>query len=445
MNQGRLPQKENILLRNGLLVTLNTQDDILRGDILIRNGRIVELGKVETHDCSVIDCSELIVMPGFVQTHVHLCQTLFRGQADDLALLDWLQQKIWPFEAAMDENAMRASARLGIAELIKSGTTSILDMGSVRHYDVVFDELECSGLRAAGGKCLMDHPETVPPGLLETTSDSLAACEQLGKTWHGQDDGRLRYAVCPRFAISCTDALLSEASAFAREYGYLLHTHASENRSEISLIEKRAGMGNIHFLHRCGFTGKDVTLAHCIWLSGTEKELMAETDTAIAHCPSSNLKLASGVAPVYDYLQRGLRIGLGADGAPCNNNLDMFMEMRLAALLQKSRYGAAAMKAVEIVKMATIGGAKVLSIDHEIGSLEVGKKADIIGVVNESIFSQPGHDVYGQLVYATSGRDILLSIVDGRILMVNRALQTIDEKTTIATAKNELKIVLDRI
>jgi cytosine/adenosine deaminase-related metal-dependent hydrolase len=445
MNQGRLPQRENILLRNGLIVTMNAQNEILRGDILIRHGSIAGIGKVEAQDCRVIDCSDLIVMPGFVQTHVHLCQTLFRGQADDLTLLDWLQQKIWPFEAAIDENAIGASARLGIAELIKSGTTCILDMGSIRHYDIVFEELECNGLRAAGGKCLMDHPETVPPGLLETTAESLAACEHLGKTWHGRDEGRLRFAVCPRFAISCTDALLSDASALARDHGYLLHTHASENRDEISLVEKRAGMGNIHFLHRFGFTGQDVALAHCIWLSGTEKQLMADTDTAIAHCPSSNLKLASGVAPVYDYLQRGIRVGLGADGAPCNNNLDMFVEMRLAALLQKPRYGTAAMKAQEIIQMATIGGAKVLNLDHEIGSLEIGKKADLIGVVNESIFSQPGHDIFGQLVYATSGRDVLLSVVAGRILMASRELQTIDEKATIAVAKSEIKKLLDRI
>jgi cytosine/adenosine deaminase-related metal-dependent hydrolase len=258
---------------------------------------------------------------------------------------------------------MRISARLGIAELLKSGTTTIQDMGSVRHYDVVFEEIEHTGIRAFGGKCMMDHPDTTPRGLLESTRHSLEETERLAKTWHGRDNGRIRYAVAPRFAVSCTPDLMSSASILAREKGYALHTHASENRSEISIIEKRERTSNIFFLHNQGFTGKDVTLAHCIWLGGTEKQLLVDTDTAVAHCPSSNLKLASGVAPLIDYLSRNVRVGLGADGAPCNNNLDMFVEMRLAALIHKPRYGANAISARQVVEMATIGGAKALNLD----------------------------------------------------------------------------------
>ncbi|MDQ7052976.1 MAG: 5'-deoxyadenosine deaminase [candidate division KSB1 bacterium] len=435
-------KREDILLRGGLVVTMNQQGEVFRGDILIKNGRIAEIGKVSAGKARVIDCHHYLLLPGFVQTHVHLCQTLFRGQADDLTLLDWLQKRIWPMEGALDPAAMRISARLGIAELIKSGTTTILDMGSVRYYDVIFEEVEHAGLRVIGGKCMMDHPETTPKSLLESTRESLEETERLAKRWHGREDGRILYAVSPRFAVSCTRELMEQAAHLARENGYHLHTHASENRDEIALIEKREKVSNIHFLHYSGFTGEDVTLAHCIWLGGMEKQVIVETNTAVAHCPSSNLKLASGIAPLLDYLARGVRVGLGADGAACNNNLDIFQEMRLAALIHKPRYGADAIKAEKVVRMATIDGARALNLDHEIGSIEVGKRADIIGIQDLAVHSQPRHNVYGQLVYATSGRDVMLTIVDGRILMDNRELIPIDEEATVQTARDELKKVI---
>ncbi len=438
--------RENILLRNGLVVTMNQEGDIFRGDVLIEDGRISELGKIgKVPSCREIDCSNLIIMPGFVHTHIHLCQTLFRGQADDLTLMDWLRRRIWPLESHLDPASMRASARLGIAELIKGGTTAIQDMGSVRHYDVVFEELQHSGLRAVGGKCMMDYSETVPKGLLETTSDSLRQTERLIKMWHNREDGRLRYAVAPRFAVSCTTELLQDAADMAREHGCLLHTHASENRDEIALVEKRERLSNLHFLHKYGFTGEDVTLAHCIWLGGNEKQLIVDTNTGVAHCPSSNLKLASGIAPLVDYLIRDVRVGLGADGAPCNNNLDMFMEMRLAAMIHKPRYGADAITSEQVVRMATIGGAEVLNMADEVGSIETGKKADIIGITDEAVHTQPRRDIYGQLVYATHYHDVQFTMVEGSFLMEKRELTTIDEQATIAAATSELRKLIDRI
>lgn len=445
MEQDGTHKKNKTVLKNGRIVTMNPAGDVVQADLFIHSGKIAKIGKISETDADVIDCSGLLILPGFVQMHVHLCQTLFRGRADDLELLDWLQKRVWPYEAALDAEAMRASAKLGIAELIKGGTTCILDMGSVRHYDVVFDELAQSGLRAFGGKCMMDHPETVPDTLRENCDESLAESEWLGQTWDGYDHQRLRYAVTPRFAISCTDELLIDSSKLARDHGYLLHTHSSENRDEMSLIARRAGCGNVEFLHRLGLTGPDVILAHCIWLNSAEKRLMEETHTGEAHCPSSNLKLASGIAPVYDYLQHGVRVGLGADGAPCNNNLDMFVEMRLAALLQKARFGASALKAKDVLRMATRGGAEALNLGDQIGSLEVGKKADIIGILDETVSTVPMNDPYSQLVYASSSRDVMFNMVDGRLLMRNRDLLSVDEQQTIALAKSEIKRVLDRM
>ena len=194
--------KQNVILRNGLIVTMNRRGEILRGDVWIKDGKIAAIGKVKASADAEYDCSNLVILPGFVQTHVHLCQTLFRGQADDLELMDWLQRRIWPLESALDPASMRISARLGIAELLKSGSTTIQDMGSVRYYDVVFEEIEHTGIRAIGGKCMMDEPETTPKALLESTRQSLEETARLAKAWHGRDDGRIRYAVSPRFAVA---------------------------------------------------------------------------------------------------------------------------------------------------------------------------------------------------------------------------------------------------
>ncbi|MCB9502842.1 MAG: 5'-deoxyadenosine deaminase [Deferribacteres bacterium] len=430
---------------DGLLVTIDENYRIFQGDILIENGRISQLGHVDKKKADiVIDCSNLIILPGFIQTHTHLCQTLFRGQADDLQLLPWLQQKIWPMEASHDAATMRISARLGIAEMLKSGTTTIQDMGSVHHYDEIFDEAKQTGIRINGGKCMMDFAETVPDYLLEDCRSSLQETERLIKTWHNTENHRLRYSMAPRFAVSCTTKLLAESAAMARHYGCNLHTHASENRDEIALIEKRENSRNIDFLHKYGFTGEDTTLVHCVWLNEHEKATLQHTHTSVAHCPASNMKLASGFAPIIDLLQRGVNVSLGTDGAPCNNNHDMLLEMRLAALIHKPAYGADAITAKDVVHMATIAGAKALNLEKEIGSLEVGKKADIIGLSASALHSMPADDVYSQIVYSMSGHDVQLTMVDGEILMLDRELKTIDEEATLAAVQPALRDVVSR-
>lgn len=445
MIETRLPEREPVVLRNAFIMTMDEKLPDYRGDLFLADGIIQERTASLPSRCRELDCSDIILLPGFVQTHVHLCQSLFRGQADDLQLLPWLQQRIWPYEAALDSATMRLSALLGIAELIRSGTTCILDMGSVRHYDMVLDALAACGMRAIGGKCLMDDPKTVPPALLEKRSNALREADALGRRWHGFDNNRLRYALCPRFAISCTRGLIEDAAALAREHGYFLHTHASENRDEISLVQQRTGMHNIDYLHTCHFTGSDVVLAHCIWLNPNERKVLAKTDTAVAHCPGSNLKLASGIAPIVEYLNAGIRVGLGADGCPCNNNLDMFMEMRLASLLQKLQFGAESISAERVLRMATIDGARLLGLDGEIGTLVPGKKADVIGVPRRTVFNQPESNFAGELVYAGSGRDVVLTIIDGRVLMHNRELQFIDEMALIEQTNVGLRHVVERM
>ncbi|MGB9660834.1 MAG: 5'-deoxyadenosine deaminase [Moorellaceae bacterium] len=418
----------SILIKNGILVTMDKERRILNGNLYIEDNFIAAVGDTPERADTVIDASGQAVIPGLVQTHVHLCQTLFRGQADDLALLDWLKKRIWPLEGAHDEESIYYSALLGCAEMLLSGTTTILDMETVHHTEAAVKGIEQSGIRCTFGKVMMDAGEGVPPSLREDAEASLAESVELCRKWHGAAGGRLRYAFAPRFALSCSDKLMREVGELARRYGVLVHTHASENREEVRLVEELTGKRNVTYLHELGLTGPNVVLAHCIWLDETEKEILATTGTQVAHCPSCNLKLGSGIAPVPELISRGVNVTLGADGAPGNNNLDMFKEMHLAALIQKPLHGPTAMPAWQVMEMATLGGARALGLEQEIGSLEVGKKADVVIVDLHGLHQTPGDtvDIYSRLVYETRGSDVAWTIVDGRPVVADRRLLSID-------------------
>jgi len=438
-----------LVIRGGVVVTVDGDSRVVHGDVLCRDGRIASIGgdvAPQERDYEVLDADGAIVMPGLVQSHVHMCQTLARGRADDLELLPWLRDVVWPYEGALDRDDLAASARLACLELLLGGTTAILDMGTVHHTDALFEAARDSGLRATIGKAMMDEPAVgVPPGLRESTAHSLDESARLCEQWHGAEGGRLRYAYAPRFALSCTDELLRAAAEEARSRGARLHTHTSENRDEVALVKKLRGADNIEYLHDCGLTGPDVGLAHCVWLSDRERSILRDTGTHVLHCPSSNLKLGSGVARIPDLRADGVSVSLGADGAPCNNNLDGFLEMRLAALIQKPVHGATAMRAVDVVRLATLGGARALGLEDEIGSLEVGKKADIAVVAWRDAHTVPTENPYSALVYACRASDVRHVVVDGRPVVRDRTPLTIDPGTAIADARQRATNVFDRL
>src|SRR5437660_2242949 len=398
----------SILIKNGTIVTMDTSDSIVRGDLLIRDGRIAEIGEeIKAGADETIDARGCAVLPGFVQTHIHLCQTLFRGAADDLALIDWLRKRVWPMEAAHTKESIRASARLGIAELIKGGTTCALTMETVRHTEEVLRVVEESGFRATVGKCMMDKGDDVPRALHEETAASIRESVALIEQWHGRGDGRIRSCFAPRFAISCTRELLSEVSELARKHKVMIHTHSSENKNECEIVEAETGRRNVAYLDSLGISGAHVLLAHCIHLDTEEMETLARTKTNVAHCPSSNLKLGSGLARIAEMLARTIPVSLGADGAACNNRLDMFTEMRTAALLQKLAHGPEVLPAARVLRLATIDGAAALSLDKEIGRLEVGKRADVIVVDLARPHSIPvREDLVSALVYSAGSSDV---------------------------------------
>ena len=437
---------KTILIKNGTCVTMDESDSIVNGDLLIRDGRIENLDQgVDLKADEIIDAADCAVLPGFVQTHIHLCQTLFRGSADDLSLIDWLRQRVWKMEAAHTKESLRASARLGIAELIKGGTTCALTMETVNHTEEVFRVVEETGFRATVGKCMMDKGAEVPEELREETENSICESLALHEKWHGRADGRIRYCFAPRFAISCTKELLERVARLSRKHGVMVHTHASENKTEIEIVESETRLRNVVYLDSVGLAAPHVLLAHCVHLDDKEIEILSRTETKVSHCPSSNLKLGSGIAKVKELLESGVHVSLGADGAPCNNRLDMFTEMREAALLQKVLHGPECLPARRVLRMATIDGAKALGLENEIGSLEVGKKADLIVVDLKRLHSSPrSSDVISTLVYSAQPCDVRTTIVDGHVLMREGELTIMNEKEVIDESNREAKLLMQR-
>jgi 5-methylthioadenosine/S-adenosylhomocysteine deaminase len=419
------------VFRGGTILTIDPEHRVVDGDVAAIDGVIVHVGGPYTpqqSDYTIVDCAGCIVMPGLVQAHVHTCQTLARGRADDMELLDWLRNVIWPYEASLDEEAAGASAELACAELLLGGTTAILDMGTVHHTDAIFGAAQKSGIRATIGKAMMDAPDPqIPKGLRESTQASLDESAALIKRWHGRVNGRLRYAYAPRFVLSCTDELLREVGVQAKQRGVRIHTHASENTGEIALVRQRfGGKDNIIVLDELGLLGDHCCIAHCIHLSAEERALLSARGAHVCHCPSSNLKLASGIAPVPELIAAGVKVAIGADGAPCNNNLDGFLELRLAALLHKHRSGPRALPAPEVVRIATLAGAHALGLGAEVGSLERGKRADIIAVDVDTLHTVPSGSPWSQIAYSAKSTDVKHVAVDGNLVVRDRRLLTLD-------------------
>lgn len=435
---------QSVLIKGGTVVTMDAGDRVLDGDVLVRDRRIAGVGEGLGSADVTIDARGCAVLPGFVQTHIHLCQTLFRGSADDLELIDWLKLRVWPLEAAHDARSIRASARLGIAEMMRGGTTCALTMETVRHTEEVFRVVEETGFRATVGKCMMDKGEGVPEGLREKAEDSIEQSLALLEKWHGRGEGRIRYCFAPRFAVSCTRELLERVAQLARARGVMVHTHASENRSEIEMVRRETGMQNIEYLDSVGVSGSHVLLAHCVHLSEGEMILLADTGTHVAHCPSSNLKLGSGIAPVAEMLERGISVSLGADGAPCNNRLNMFTEMRTAALLQKVSRGAEVLPARRTLRMATLDGARALGLESEIGSLETGKRADIVILDLERPHLTPRPDVVSTIVYAAEAQDVRTVLIDGKVVLRDGELTTLNEREVIEEAREQHRLLAQR-
>ena len=419
-------------ITGGTLLTMRDGAVPMVGDLGIAGDRIVARGQGE-----VIDASGCYVMPGLVQTHIHLVQTIFRGLAEDLELLEWLRTRIWPLEGAHDEGSLRATARLGLLDLLTTGTTTILDMGTTHGGDVIAEELLASGIRARFGQAMMDAGHGVPPVLQETTQGSLDASLALATRWGGAGDGRLAYAFAPRFALSCTRELLEAVSALSRESGALIHTHSNENAGERELVERETGMAPAAYLDAVGLLNERAVLAHGVNLDNAEVALLRQRGAWITHCPSSNLKLGSGIADVRRLRDAGIGVAIGADGGACNNRLDGFEELRLAALLARTIHGPGAVTAADVLAMGTREGARALGLGGELGTLDPGQKADIV-ILDATRLAGPAGDPATRIVFGGGSRAVRDVIVDGRVVVRDGIPLTLDPGEVRAHAAEAL-------
>jgi 5-methylthioadenosine/S-adenosylhomocysteine deaminase len=425
---------------------MNDALEIVQGSVGVRDGRIVSVGRdTDAQWDRVIDAAGAYLLPGFIQTHVHLCQTLFRGSADDMPLLEWLKKRVWPLEAAHTPSTLAASTQLSACELLLSGTTTVLTMETVHDTDVVFEMLADAGLRAVVGKCMMDADAEVPKRLLEKTTASVDESLALKKRWDGAANGRLHAAFAPRFAVSCSRDLLEAVAHLSQRERTIVHTHASENRDEVEVVRRLSGgFSNLEYLADTGLATPHLCAAHCVWVTENEQELLAQRDVKVLHCPGSNLKLGSGIAPVVQMRKRGISVSLGADGAACNNRLDMFEEIRLAAALQAVREAPGALTARDALWMATREGARALGLQQEIGSIEVGKRADLILIDRDRPHLAPDSDPWSTLAYAARGSDVQLTMVDGEVLVDRFALTRMDSAEVIHRGKTAAAELMSR-
>ena len=412
----------DLLIHNGVLVLMDDQKTMLEGaSIAVRDGVIVEIGTDITPNARrTIDAQGNAVLPGFVDAHMHEC--LLRGYAEDLPLMEWLDTICFPKDRAYEPHHMRAAALMGQLEMIRGGITTFIDI--FRFPAEAAQVAEKSGLRAIFSPQIIEST----PGAGETIETN----EAFVRDWKDRVPGRIFTWFGPHAPYSVSSEGYRRIRELADHYEVGIHTHLCETAYEVELIREQQGCTPVEYLDRLGVLGPDCVAAHCVHLTEGDIELLAERDVGVAYNPASNMKLASGVAPIPELVDAGVRVGLGTDSNLSNNNLDMFEDMRLGAMLQKlHRDDAAAMPAYDMLRMATLGSANCLGLSDEIGSLEVGKRADLIIVDLHVPHMWPalhGQDsnLVEQLVYSAGSHDVLTTIVDGEVLMEDREMNTLD-------------------
>ena len=438
-------ERADILITGGTVVTM-AGPNIERGSVVIRDGAIVAVGPSSEIDAgfsakTVIRASGHAVVPGFVNAHTHVPMTLFRGIADDRDLMDWLTNYIFPAEAKnVDREFVKWGTRLAAAEMIRSGTTTFADM---YYFEAdIAREAKAAGLRGVLGNTFIDFP--APDN--KTWDAAVAYMRDYARQWKG--DRLITPALAPHAPYTVSTEHLKQVRALATELGLPILIHVSETKDELRQVaEKQNGMTPGAYLDSIGFLGDDVVAAHGVHLTADEWKTFAARKTGVAHCPESNQMLASGVAPVVEMVAAGMEVGLGTDGpAGSNNNLDMVEEMASAARLQKvMRNDPKAISAREVLRLATIGGAQVLGLADKIGTLERGKRADVVLVDLQRVKTQPVYSVESAIVYAASGNSIVTTIVDGRILMRRGNVLTVNEDEAMRMAGQYRQKILESL
>jgi len=434
-------EKADILVYGCMILPMNGKGFIEDGALIIKDGKIIFVGKsasaTNVEADITINAKGKVALPGLINCHTHVPMTLFRGIAEDQPLDVWLKETIWPLEAKLRQEDVYVGALLGCLEMIKSGTTCFADM--YFHEDMVAKAVDESGLRGV-----------LAEGIIEAGNKVLGA-KMLGKSikfakgFHGLADDRVKAMLGPHAAYSCSPDLLRKISVRASELNVGVHLHLAESKNMFKEFEEKYGSSEVEFLDNIGFLKGHVLAAHCINLSRKDMLILSRHSVNVVHVPVANMKLGLGAAKIKDLVDLGVNVGLGTDGPASNNSLDMFEIMKIAALLQKLTYlNPTVMSTYEVLKMATIDGAKALGLEENIGSLEVGKKSDLILIDLSKPHLKPLHDIYASIVYSARGSDVDTVIVDGKVLMENRRAKILDEQAVIEKAERTALDLLSR-
>ncbi len=429
-----------ILIKNALILSPNTNFED-KQSILIKDDMICEIAAEidESNADKIIDATGKILLPGLINTHTHLSMTLFRGLADDLSLDSWLNDHIWPMEANLNGDYCYIGALLGAVELIKSGTTTFSDM--YFYMEDVARAIDEAGIRAVLSYGMIDFGDE------EKRKNEIDENLALFDACNGMADGRIKVFFGPHSPYTASEELLIKVRELANEKHMGIHIHVSETQKEINDSLDEKGLRPFEYLDKIGFLGPDVVAAHCVWLSDSEIEIIRKNGVKVSHNPCSNMKLASGIAPISKLIENDICVSIGTDGASSNNNLDLIEELKTASLLQKvSTLDPKVLDSDESIAMATIKGAEALGLDSEIGSIEVGKKADIILIDTDSANMVPdSSSLSSNIIYSANGSNVDTTICNGKILMENKKLTVLDEQEIYEKARQAIKELKEAI
>lgn len=447
------------MVKNGYVITVDNDRRIIQnGAVVIEENKIIDVGKTEDlvkkyKADIIIDAKEKIVMPGLVDTHVHLAQALIRGCADDVSLITWLRDRVWVLQGNYTAIDGKTSAELCILEMLKTGTTSFLEVMIAGRYGFngIAEVVDKSGIRAGLGKIVMDwtgyagEESIMYPGMVEEKEATIKESLEMHKKWDGAANGRIHVWFGMRTPGAVSPELYREVRELANEHKMRITYHLGEVQDDVKYLKDTFNMGLTEFAEWVGMLGPDVVIAHAVWMNSEDIERLAKTRTHVSHNPSSNLKLASGFAPIPEMIDANVNVGLGCDGGPSNNSYDMIREMKIAAIVHKARVlNPKIMPAETLIEMATINGAKALGLEKEIGSIEVGKKADIILIDMKSPHMTPHTNPVSNLVYAAHGYDVDTVIIDGKVIVENKKILTMDEDRILRDAHKRAAEVYDR-
>ncbi|MGL4999576.1 amidohydrolase [Cetobacterium sp.] len=431
---------KQILLKNAYIVSMNTRREIYNnGSILIENDKIKAIGKIEEKSLSVnaeiIDLKGKIILPGFINTHVHLSQQLGRGIADDVDLLTWLRERVWPYESSFDYESSLISSTACCVEMIKSGITTFLESGG-QYVEAMVEAVSKTGLRASLSKSVMDVGEGLPKSWIKTADEEIEKQIELYNKFNNTSEGRVKIWFALRTIFNNSDNLILKTKQIADELNTGIHMHIAEIAAENEYVKSNKGNSTVEHLHNLGVLGPNLLAVHTVWLTDKEIDLFKLYDVKVSHNPAAAMKVVLGFARIPEMLEKGLSVSIGTDGAPSNNRMDMMREMYLTSLIHKGRtLNPKAVPAEQVLEMATVNGARCAMLENEIGSLEVGKKADLIVLNQNTLHSLPLHDPIANIVYTMTSENVESTMCNGKWLMKNREILVLNEAELIEKVK----------